>query len=168
MLIRKNQSKALESMQAALEVESKAKTEAIMKKKLETDVGDLEIALEHANANNAETQKTIQKYQLQIRDVQVKFEEESRAKGLAQDSLVAAERKANANKNALEEARTLLEQTDRSRRTIEQDLSDSNEQLSEAVVANQAIMASKRKLEQECSTLNSELDEMSHEEKMSS
>ena len=39
---------------------------------------------------------------------------------MAQDSLVAAERKANANKNALEEARTLLEQTDRNRRVLEQ------------------------------------------------
>merc|ERR1712042_251629 len=37
MLIRKNQTKALESMQAALEVETKSKTEAVrMKKKLET------------------------------------------------------------------------------------------------------------------------------------
>merc|ERR1711933_76301 len=62
MLIRKNQTKALESMQAALEVETKSKTEAVrMKKKLETDVLDLEAGLEHANAANAETQKTIQK-----------------------------------------------------------------------------------------------------------
>merc|ERR1712180_482187 len=117
---------------------------------------------------NAETQKTIQKYQMQVRDVQTKFEDESRAKVMAQDNLVVAERKANANKNALEEARTMLEQTDRNRRVLEQDLSDANEQLSETVVSNQAIMASKRKLEQELSTLNSDLDEMSHEEKMSS
>merc|ERR1712212_802238 len=60
-MIRKNQGRALESMQSALEVESKSKSEALrMKKKLVTDVGDLEIALDHANANNAETQKTIQ------------------------------------------------------------------------------------------------------------
>merc|ERR1712106_1154257 len=65
MMIRKNQTKALESMQAALEVETKSKTEALrMKKKLETDVLDLEAGLEHANAANAETQKTIQKYSL--------------------------------------------------------------------------------------------------------
>merc|ERR1712228_613287 len=50
-LIRKNQGKAIESMQAALEVETKSKTEAMrMKKKLETDVLDLEAGLEHANA----------------------------------------------------------------------------------------------------------------------
>merc|ERR1711915_746115 len=93
-MIRKNQGRALESMQSALEVESKSKSEALrMKKKLETDVGDLEIALDHANANNAETQKTIQKYRLQVRDVQMKFEEESSAKAVAQDNFVVAERK---------------------------------------------------------------------------
>jgi len=168
MMVRKTQTRAIESMQSALEVETKAKTEALrMKKKLETDVADLEVALEHANANNAETQRAIQKYQLQVRDVQAKFEEESRAKNIAQDNLVAAERKANANKNALEEARTLLEQTDRNRRVLEQDLSDANEQLSEAVVSNQAITASKRKLEQEHATLNNDLDEMNHEAHLS-
>ncbi|XP_023329504.1 myosin heavy chain, muscle [Eurytemora carolleeae] len=98
-----------------------------MKKKLETDVGDLGMALDHANANNVETQKTIQKYQLQVRDVQAKFEEESHAKIIAQDNLVTAERKANANKNALEEARTLLEQTDRNRRMLEQDTREGEE-----------------------------------------
>ena len=117
MMIRKNQTKALESMQTALETETKAKTEALrMKKKLETDVLDLETGLEHANAANMETQKTIQKYGLQIRDIQTKLEEESHAKSAAHENLVGAERRCNANKNSLEEARTLLEQCDRNRR----------------------------------------------------
>ena len=38
-------------------------------------------------------------------------------------------------------------------RAVEQDLSDANEQLSEAVVTNQAITAAKRKMEQELSTI---------------
>ena len=38
-------------------------------------------------------------------------------------------------------------------RSVEQELSDANEQLSEAVVANQSISAAKRKMEQELSTL---------------
>ena len=36
---------------------------------------------------------------------------------------------------------------------MEQELSDANEQLSEAVVANQSVTAAKRKMEQELSTL---------------
>ena len=38
-------------------------------------------------------------------------------------------------------------------RAVEQELSDANEQLSEAVVTNQAITAAKRKMEQELSTI---------------
>merc|ERR1712107_396955 len=54
-------------------------------------------------------------------------------------------------------------QCDRNRRAVEQELSDANEQLSEAVVSNQAISAAKRKMEQELSTVQGELEEMSHE-----
>lgn len=71
------------------------------------------------NLNNTEQSNSLS-FMFKVREVQAKFEDESRAKALAQDNLVAAERKSNANKNALEEARTLLEQTDRSRRTLEQ------------------------------------------------
>merc|ERR1711936_403745 len=77
-----------------------------VKKKLETDVSELEMSLEHANAGNFEAQKSIKKYQQQIRDSQTKLEEEHRAKALGRDMLVAADRKAHAMQNALEEART--------------------------------------------------------------
>merc|ERR1712113_987707 len=60
MSVKKNMTKAIEGMQSALETESKGKAEGLrMKKKLESDVGDLEMSLEHANANNVETQKAI-------------------------------------------------------------------------------------------------------------
>merc|ERR1712172_78848 len=82
---RKNFPKAIDSMQSTLEQESKAKSEAIrMKKKLEGDTTELEVALDHANAANQET---------------------------ARDTLLANERKANTAQNALEESRTLLEQS---------------------------------------------------------
>merc|ERR1712055_657726 len=104
-------SKAVESMQSALETESKAKSEALrMKKKLESDVGDLDMALEHANAGAMETQATIKKYAIQVRDAQVRADEEASLKALAADNKVVAERKAAAMQNALEEARTTLEQ----------------------------------------------------------
>jgi len=69
--------------------------------------------------------------------------------------------------NALEEARTLLEQADRARRITEQELSDTNEQLSELTVQNQSIAGAKRKLESELQTLHGDLDEMSSEASIS-
>merc|ERR1719270_1012699 len=151
-------------MQSALETESKGKAEALrMKKKLEADVSELETSLEHANAANQETQKSIKKYHQQIRDAQTRLEEEQRAKEVTRDHLISSERKAHSVQNALEEARTLLEQADRARRMTEQELSDTNEQLSDLTCQNQAIAGAKRKLESEMQTLHGDLDEMGSE-----
>merc|ERR1712061_747757 len=74
---RKNFGKAIEGMQGAIETESKAKAEALrMKKKLESDVLDLDTSLEHANAANQDTQKSIKNYHDQIRGAQAKLEDE--------------------------------------------------------------------------------------------
>merc|ERR1712088_80153 len=133
------------------------------KKKLEADVSELETSLEHANAANQETQKSIKKYHQQIRDAQTCLEEEQRAKEVTRDHFISSERKAHSVQNALEEARTLLEQADRARRMTEQELSDTNEQLSDLTCQNQAIAGAKRKLESEMQTLHGDLDEMGSE-----
>merc|ERR1719350_1236583 len=152
ILVKKAQSKALDSMQAALETKSKA--EALrMKKKLEGDAADLGLALEHAIAGNAETQATV--------------DDESAAKSAAADAKVTADRRAAAVANGLEEARALLETADRQRRAAEQELADTNETLADLTNVNQSITASKRKLEGELGQLNADLDEMTNEAKMS-
>merc|ERR1719230_180082 len=163
---KKNFAKAIDGMQMELEAETKGKVEALrMKKKLESDVVDLGVALEHANAANAESQRNIKRIQTTMREVQAKYEEEVRAKTAAQDALIAAERRVNANQNALEEARTLLEQSDRNRRMIEQELADTNETLSQQTCTNQAINGAKSK--SEMNNLGNDLDEMASEAKMS-
>merc|ERR1712123_494524 len=167
-MVRKNQAKALDSMQAALETEAKGKAEALrMKKKLEADSADLTLALEHAIAGNAETQNTIKKYQLQVRDAQAKVDDESQAKSAAADAKVTAERKAAAMQNALEEGRALLETADRQRRSAEQELADTNENLAELGNVNQSIAAAKRKLESEFNQLGGDLEEMTNEAHLS-
>merc|ERR1711887_20547 len=167
-MVRKNQAKALDSMQSALETESKGKAEALrMKKKLEADAADLGLALEHAIAGNAETQTTIKKYQGQVRDAQAKVDGESAAKSAAADVKVSADRKAAAMQNALEEGRALLETADRQRRSAEQELADTNENLADLGNVNQSIAAAKRKLETEFHQLQGDLDEMSNEARLS-
>merc|ERR1712039_1056623 len=160
-MVRKNQNKGLDSMQSALETEAKGKAEALrMKKKLESDAADLSLALEHAIAGNAETQSTIKKYQLQVRDAQAKVDAESQAKSAAADNKVTADRKSAAMANALEESRALLETADRQRRGAEQELADLSN-------VSQSIAAAKRKLESEYNQLQSDLDEMSNEARLS-
>merc|ERR1719300_2086203 len=128
--------------------------------KLESDAADLGLALEHAIAGNAETQSTIKKYQLQVRDAQAKVDGESHAKS-------AADRKAAAMQNCLEESRALLETADRQRRAAEQELADTNETLADLGNVNQSIAAAKRKLEAEFNQLGADLDEMTNEARLS-
>merc|ERR1719150_2376255 len=111
--------------------------------------------------------KTIKGYHQRIRDQQAKLEDEQRAKEVCRDAMLASERRAHSMQNALEESRTLLEQGDRARRITEQELSDTNEQLSDLTCQNQSIAGSKRKLESEMQTLHGELDEMVTEARLS-
>lgn len=65
---RKNHQRAVESLQASLEAETKGRAEALrMKKKMEGDLNEMEIQLEHANRNNAELVKMLKKLQQQIK-----------------------------------------------------------------------------------------------------
>merc|ERR1711973_860063 len=114
-----------------------------------------------------ESQKNIKMVQTRLREIQARYEEESRAKEVARDNLLSADRRAHANQNALEEARTLLEQSDRNRRMVEQELVDTNETLGDQTCTNQALTGAKQKCENEMSNLSHDLDEMSAEAKMS-
>lgn len=60
---RKNHIRTLDALQGRLEEEAKAKAEALrMKKKLESDINELEHAIEASAKTNAEAQKTIKRY----------------------------------------------------------------------------------------------------------
>merc|ERR1711975_210182 len=68
---RKNHQRAMESLGASLENEQRAKAEALrIKKKLEGDINELEIGLDHANKANSEGLKSIKRYQAQLRDAE--------------------------------------------------------------------------------------------------
>jgi septal ring factor EnvC (AmiA/AmiB activator) len=96
----------------------------------------------------------IKRYHQQIREGQNNLENEQRATEASQDFFICSERKANSVKNALEEARTMLEQADRCRRQTEQEISETTEKLSEQTCQNQPIAGAKRKLESQIQTLH--------------
>jgi len=159
--LRKTHQRAIESMQGSLENESRAKNEAFRhKKKLEADLNELDIALEHANGANAEAQQTIKKYQGQIREAQQLLEQEQQHRDKAREQLIQSERRAHAVRNELEETKTQLEHADRQRRCAEQELSDVMEQVADATLQNQALQSSKRKLDSEMQTMQADLEEM--------
>lgn len=68
LAVRKSQQKALESLQASLDVEVKGRAEGLkLKKKLEADLGELELQVDLLTKNNAEVGKNGKKLQQQIK-----------------------------------------------------------------------------------------------------
>merc|ERR1719376_1055342 len=107
---RKNHARAMDSMQASLESEQRAKAEALrIKKKLEGEINELEIALDHANKANNEAQKSIKRYQGQFREAECALAEESRVRQEMAEKASLADRRANALAGEMEEARSLLD-----------------------------------------------------------
>lgn len=75
----KNHQRSLDSMQASLESEAKSRAELLrVKKKLESDINELEVALDHANKANADAQKNIKLHSDKIKELQTQVEVEQR------------------------------------------------------------------------------------------
>merc|ERR1712121_372285 len=111
---RKNHQRAMESLGASFEAEQKAKAEALrLKKKLEGDINELEIGLDHANKANAEGLKAIKRYQGQLRETIQAYEDEARQRGQVVEQVGISERKAAALSGEVEESRALLDSATR-------------------------------------------------------
>ena len=151
----------MDSLQASLEAESRAKAEALrIKKKLEADINELEIALDHANKANAEGQKSIKRYQGQLREVEGQCEEENRQRrGLAEKAGLA-ERKANALEGELEESRSLLDSAERGKRQTEMELGESRAAVNDMTSINSKSSAEKRAMESAVHSIHAEIDDM--------
>merc|ERR1712241_694581 len=124
-------------MQASLEAESRAKAEALrIKKKLEADINELEIALDHANKANSEAHKGIKRYQAQLRDVEGMFEEESRQRRELSEKAGLADRRANALQGELEESRALLDSADRGKKQADMKLAEARAAVNDMTTIN--------------------------------
>merc|ERR1711997_962072 len=157
---RKNHQRAMDSLGASLEAEQRAKSEALrIKKKLESDINELEIALDHANKANAEGQKAIKRYQGQLRDTIQGYEEQARGRQEIQEAVGIAERKANALSGEVEESRALLDSADRAKRQLDAELGDARNAVNEMQVINSKAMHDKRGLESVIHTLQAEIDD---------
>merc|ERR1712128_299586 len=165
---RKMQLVAMENMQASLEGEAKAKAEALRAKtKLESEINDLEITLDHANKANSDISMSIKKVHLEMKDNQDRYAEELRLAKEYHEQYDCAERKATSLHGELEESRTLLEQSDRGRRQAEADLSDQQDQYTTLYSTNSSLSTTKRKLENDYTTMSADLNDMVSEAKSS-
>jgi len=165
---RKNHQRAMDSLSASLEAEARAKAEALrIKKKLESDINELEIALDHANKANAEAHKSIKRYQGQLRDVEQLFEDESRQRQEISEKAGLSERRANALQGELEESRALLDSADRGKKQTDLELAEARSAVNDMITINSKANAEKRHLESAIHTMHAEIDDMLHQAKNS-
>merc|ERR1739844_127813 len=158
---RKNHQRAMDSLQASLEAESRAKSEALrIKKKLESDINELEIALDHANKANAEAHKSIKRYQAQLRETEGGYEEEKRGRVEIAEKAGLADRKANALQGELEESRSLLDSADRGKKQTEMELAEARAAVNDMTAINSKASSDKRRLESAVHTMHAEIDDM--------
>merc|ERR1711931_166665 len=158
---RKNHQRAMDSLAASLEAEQRAKSEGLrIKKKLESDINELEIALDHANKANSEGLKAIKRYQANLRDTIQSFEDETRSRQEVMEAVGISERKANALSGEVEESRALLDSADRTKRQLDTELADARNACNEMQVINSKAMHEKRNVESMIHTLQAEIDDM--------
>merc|ERR1712108_58864 len=158
---RKNHNRAMDSLQASLEAEARAKAEALrIKKKLESDINELEIALDHANKANAEAHNSIKRYQGQLREVEGLFEEEARQRREIAEKAGLADRRAGALQGELEEARALLDSADRGKKQADMELAEARGAVNDMTTINSKAASDKRRLESAVHTMHAEIDDM--------
>merc|ERR550519_2962188 len=158
----------MDSLQASLEAESRAKAEALrIKKKLESDINELEIALDHANKANSEAHKSIKRYQAQLREVEGLYEEESRQRRDIAEKASLAERRANALQGELEESRALLDSADRGKKQADMELSEARAAVNDMTTINSKASSDKRHLESAIHTIHAEIDDLLQQAKNS-
>merc|ERR1712079_190235 len=165
---RKNHARAMDSMQASLETEQGAKAEALrIKKKLEGEINELEIALDHANKANNEALNSIKRYQAQLREAECLYEEASRVRQEMAEKASLADRRANSLQGEMEESRALLDSAERGKRQTEAELGEARSAVNEMTTVNSRAGGQKRQVEGALHTMQAEIDDMLHQAKNS-
>merc|ERR1719210_103563 len=156
---RKNHARAMDSLGASLEAEQRAKADALrIKKKLEGEINELEIGLDHANKANNEGLKAIKRYQGQLKETIQAYEDQARLKQQITEQVGINERKAGALVGELEESRALLDGAERSKRQIDAEIASARNAVSEMQTINSKDQTVKRGLEASIHTVSAEID----------
>jgi len=165
---RKNHARAMDSTQASLESEQKSKAEALrVKKKLEGDINEFEVALDHANKATKEALKTVKRYAGQVSEAMAGTQEEGRMRQEMHERASLADRKANALQGEVEEARALLDSAERGKKNVESELSLARAAVTEMNSVNAKAGAEKRRLEGDVHTAQAEVEDLLHQAKAS-
>ncbi|XP_057188975.1 myosin-7-like [Triplophysa rosa] len=158
--LKKNMQRTIDTLQGALESETRSRNEALrIKKKMEGDLNEMEIQLSLANRQASEAQKQLKSIQAHMKDSQLQLDDSLRANDDLKENTAIVERRNTLLQAELEELRAALEQTERGRKLAEQELLDVTERVQLLHSQNTSLLNQKKKLETDISQLQGEVDE---------
>uniref|UniRef100_A0A3B4YC93 Uncharacterized protein n=2 Tax=Seriola lalandi dorsalis TaxID=1841481 RepID=A0A3B4YC93_SERLL len=153
--MKRNHQRVVENMQSALDAEIRSKNDAMrIRKKMEADLNEMEIQLSHANRQAAEVQKQLRNMQAHLKVTYC-----SAQPGDLKEQVAMVERRSSLMQAEVEELRAALEQSERSRKLAEQELTDACERLGLLHSQNTSLLNSKRKLDADVSQLQGEVED---------
>ncbi|GAB5580529.1 myosin-2 [Prionailurus iriomotensis] len=162
--LKRNHIRVVESMQTMLDAEIRSRNDAIrLKKKMEGDLNEMEIQLNHANRMAAEALRNYRNTQGILKDTQLHLDDALRGQEDLKEQLAMVERRANLLQAEIEELRATLEQTERSRKIAEQELLDASERVQLLHTQNTSLINTKKKLETDISQIQGEMEDIVQE-----
>uniref|UniRef100_A0A287D4P4 Myosin heavy chain 1 n=1 Tax=Ictidomys tridecemlineatus TaxID=43179 RepID=A0A287D4P4_ICTTR len=162
--LKRNHIRVVESMQSTLDAEIRSRNDAIrIKKKMEGDLNEMEIQLNHANRMAAEALRNYRNTQGILKDTQLHLDDALRGQEDLKEQLAMVERRANLLQAEIEELRATLEQTERSRKIAEQELLDASERVQLLHTQNTSLINTKKKLETDISQIQGEMEDIVQE-----
>ncbi|CAO2643644.1 Myh1 [Lemmus lemmus] len=162
--LKRNHIRVVESMQSTLDAEIRSRNDAIrIKKKMEGDLNEMEIQLNHSNRMAAEALRNYRNTQGILKDTQLHLDDALRGQEDLKEQLSMVERRANLLQAEIEELRATLEQTERSRKMAEQELLDASERVQLLHTQNTSLINTKKKLETDISQIQGEMEDIVQE-----
>ncbi|MBN3310566.1 MYH6 protein, partial [Amia calva] len=157
---KRNYQRMVESLQTTLESETRSRNEALrIKKKMEGDLNEMEIQLSQANRQAADAQKQLKVVQAYLKDTQLQLDDSMRLNEDVKENTGILERRNNLMQAELEELRAIVEQTDRARKLVEQELTEATERMQLLHSQNTSLINQKKKLEGDTVQLQNEVEE---------
>uniref|UniRef100_A0A0N5A362 Myosin head n=1 Tax=Parastrongyloides trichosuri TaxID=131310 RepID=A0A0N5A362_PARTI len=155
----KTHQRALESMQTSLETETKGKNVLLQnKKKLESDINELELALDHANKTNVDAQKNIKKCISHVQELQAQLDEEQKIREEYRENYLSSEKKYGIVQAEVEELIVQKAQIEKLKASLDTEIHDIRTANNELANENSSISTLKRNVENDIVLVRDNMD----------
>ncbi|XP_077594698.1 myosin heavy chain, skeletal muscle, adult-like [Stigmatopora nigra] len=158
--MKRNHLRVVETLQSALDGEVRSKNDAMrIRKKMETDLNELEMHLNHSNRQASEAQKQLKSLQAHLKEQSLLLNNALHSQEELKEQVSMLERRNILMQAEVEELRAALEQSDRTRKLAEQELADASERAGLLHSQNTSLLNHKKKLDADVSQLQGELED---------